>query len=301
LESVFKPAWAKAHAGLLIEPQSPELEQMKAALKSSIVLNLGLIGGLIYILANQTPKEAGRVSSTLAETGQLTQAVAVSTPPLGSAAEPGPFRWSQLESAGDYRKYVRNLRNIGCPEPTLRAIVTADVDVLYRQRRQELEKKLASLAGRSWSDQLAALNDEQAWKAEFQKLPDAEASEIADWLGLKSSAQVTAEEPSPVPATTPRSRHNQENTPILTPLVFQKVDLSTLNLNDQQRQFIEELRQNFADEIGGPDQDPNDPAYRERWQKAQPETDNLIKAMLGITVFENYQLAAEINNNPVTK
>jgi len=275
---------------------------MKAALKSSILLNLGLIGTLIYILANQTPKEAERVSSTVTETGQPTQTVAVSAPPVVSVAGPKLFRWSQLESAGDYRTYVRNLRNIGCPEPTLRAIVTADVDVRYRQRRQKLEQNLAGLAGRSWSDQLAAFNDQQAWKAEFQKLPDEEASEIADLLGLKSAeGPVAAKESSPVAVATSRSRQDRPGSPVVTPLVFQKVDLSALNLNAQQRQLIEELRQNFADEIGGPNQDPNDPAYRERWQKAQPESDNLMKAMLGMTIFENYQLAAEINNNPVTK
>ena len=276
---------------------------MKAALKSSILLNLGLIGTLIYILANQTPKEAERVSSTVTETGQPTQTVAVSAPPVVSVAGPKLFRWSQLESAGDYRTYVRNLRNIGCPEPTLRAIVTADVDVLYRQRRQKLEQQLADLADGSWSAQLAGLNDQQAMQAEFRKLPDEETLEIADLLGLKfAAALVPPEESSPVSAATPRRRQDRPNSPILTPLVIQNVDLSTLNLNDQQRQLIEELRQSFAAEIGGPDQDPNDPGYLERWQKAQPESDNLMKAMLGITVFENYQLAAAgINNNPVTK
>jgi len=272
---------------------------MNATLKSSILLNLGLIGGLIFLLANRDQKQAGRVLST----SQPIQAVAAATiSPVELAAEPGPFRWSQLESV-DYRTYVRNLRNIGCPEPTLRAIVTANVDVLYRQRRRELEQKLANLADGSWSIQLAGLNDRQAMQTEFRKLPDEEALEISDLLGLKSTAvQVAAEEPSPVSVATSRSRQDRPGTPIVTPLVFQKVDLSTLNLNAQQLQLIEELRQNFADEIGGPDQDPNDPAYRERWQKAQPESDNLIKAMLGITIFENYQLAAEgINNNQVTK
>jgi hypothetical protein len=48
-----------------------------------------------------------------------------------------------------------------------------------------------------------------------------------------------------------------------------------------------------VDEIGGPNQDPNDPAYRERWQNAQPEMDNLLQGILGATAFEKYLLAAQ--------
>jgi hypothetical protein len=66
-----------------------------------------------------------------------------------------------------------------------------------------------------------------------------------------------------------------------------------LNLTDQQIQVINDLRQNFTDEIGGPNQDPNDPAYLERWQKAQPEADDMLRGMLGITVWQNYQVAAQ--------
>ena len=44
-------------------------------------------------------------------------------------------------------------------------------------------------------------------------------------------------------------------------------------------------------EIGGADQDPSDPAYRERWDNAQPETDNLLEGMIGSTAFQNYQLS----------
>jgi len=74
--------------------------------------------------------------------------------------------------------------------------------------------------------------------------------------------------------------------------VLQKVDLDALGLNEEQKQVITRIQQQFIDEVGGPNQDPGDPAYLERWKKAQPGSDDMLKALLGVTIFENYQLAA---------
>lgn len=45
------------------------------------------------------------------------------------------FTWQEVESA-DYATYIRNLRDIGCPESTLRDIIIADVNQLYAHRRE---------------------------------------------------------------------------------------------------------------------------------------------------------------------
>src|SRR6266404_7491684 len=44
------------------------------------------------------------------------------------------FSWQQLESP-DYQTYVANLRDIGCPEQTIRDIIIADVNAMYTRRR----------------------------------------------------------------------------------------------------------------------------------------------------------------------
>jgi len=44
------------------------------------------------------------------------------------------FSWQQLESP-DYPTYVANLRDVGCPEQTIRDIIIADVNALYTRRR----------------------------------------------------------------------------------------------------------------------------------------------------------------------
>jgi hypothetical protein len=43
------------------------------------------------------------------------------------------FTWTEVESP-DYRKYISNLRRIGCPQKTIRDIIVADVNDLYAER-----------------------------------------------------------------------------------------------------------------------------------------------------------------------
>jgi hypothetical protein len=43
------------------------------------------------------------------------------------------FSWNEVESA-DFATYIKNLRNIGCPERTIRDIIIAEVSELYSER-----------------------------------------------------------------------------------------------------------------------------------------------------------------------
>src|SRR5437867_1665152 len=62
--------------------------------------------------------------------------------------------WRQVESE-DYRTYVKNLREIGCPEPTVRDIVTADLLQAFAARRAEVTA--------------ARFGDFKYWKADPQE------------------------------------------------------------------------------------------------------------------------------------
>ena len=44
------------------------------------------------------------------------------------------FSWGEVESA-DYPTYIANLRNIGCPDQTIRDIIIADVNLLFARRQ----------------------------------------------------------------------------------------------------------------------------------------------------------------------
>lgn len=105
-------------------------------------------------------------------------AVPAARTPLPS---PGPnravFDWRQVESP-DYRTYIQNLRATGCPEQTVRDIVTADVVQAYTGKRSEI----AGAAYRDfkyWSTDLA----EAERRDELQRQRRAVDEEMGSALG----------------------------------------------------------------------------------------------------------------------
>jgi hypothetical protein len=256
---------------------------MRTALIVSVLLNVGLI----WILAHAQKASSERVMPIASETGaeqQNTQLAGSGVVAMGTPAG-RPFRWNQLEST-DYRLYIKNLRAIGCPEQTIRDIITADVDSLYEQRARELEQKLALLANGALAGRLAGSQSKLA--GELRQLPGQESTVIAALLGLPTPMSAV-DASAPIPS--PRRQSVQEER-VSMPLVFANVDPASLNLDESRIQAINSLKQRFLEEVNGPGQDPNDPAYLERWQKAQPEVDSMLKGMIGINAFQEYDLAA---------
>ena len=91
----------------------------------SLVANVLLAAGcLFFALRRQTPgPSASATQDTNAPAGHTNFVV-----------RKLPFSWRQLESA-DYPTYIINLRDIGCPEQTIRDIIIADVNALYSYKR----------------------------------------------------------------------------------------------------------------------------------------------------------------------
>lgn len=255
---------------------------MKTLLKISLICNVVFLGAATiagFKVSHYLKLGAAApvvTANVVAQSGEAPRP----TEPVPLRPEPAPFRWSQLESK-DYHDYVKNLRAIRCPEPTVRAIVVADVRAAFESRVRALEQKLADLNNGSWQTQLSHYKDEAELKAELERLPDEEAAEVADMLGL-----------APSRTTTEVARDNRpvrQAQPISAPLVFQLADVSTLHLSDEEEQTVENIRQSFLEDIGGTNQDPADPAYQARWQKAQPAADSQLKAMLGVNGYLKYQ------------
>ena len=267
---------------------------MKTMLKISIGLNVVLAGGLIFMLL-QKPA-ANPAPPVVAETPPPMAVPAAAAPQNPNRAEPKPFRWSQL-AANDYYVFVKNLRAIGCPELTLRAIVTADADALYEKYRHELEQKLSNLDHGSLSGQLASLKAEQTIKAQLQQLPSQETLLIANLLGLQPAPdQMTAA--ASAPAAQDQGGQSKEEKPVTMPFVFLNVDPAALNLNEEQVQAIADLRQNFVEQIGGTNQNPDDPAYLARWRQAEPLADNMLRLTLGNDGYMKFTLSAQDQESP---
>lgn len=103
------------------------------ALAASVVLNA-------VLFAHKPAPEIRPAPASVAE--KFPASPVASSPP---ATAPGvvvvtnksgaSFDWRQVES-DDYKKYIANLRAIGCPERTIRDIITADVNELFKERER---------------------------------------------------------------------------------------------------------------------------------------------------------------------
>ena len=56
---------------------------------------------------------------------------------ISKRASPSAFHWSQIESP-DYATFIANLRNIGCPETTIRDIIAADIHDTFHTMKHQL-------------------------------------------------------------------------------------------------------------------------------------------------------------------
>ncbi len=100
--------------------------RQRPLLIASIFVNVALAA--LYLAAKQRLTPA---NSTSGSAGSQSRSNAVKTV---SVLRQQFFSWEQVESA-DYATYIKNLRDIGCPEQTIRDIVVADVNELYSKRR----------------------------------------------------------------------------------------------------------------------------------------------------------------------
>jgi len=297
---------------------------MKTSLKISILLNLGLVAGLIFLLATRPAREAVRPTPPVVHNPPPEIVKMALVPPSPAPAVTPPFRWSQLDDK-DYHVYVKNLRAIGCPESTVRAIVRADVHAVFSCFGQEMRDQLEKLEAAPWPSQFTNVESERALKYRMQQLPGAEMAKINNLLGLPSApaqpadggdassamnqrqarlaalnesalANGTAGSTPAEDATTPMAAAGPlADIPLPTPpnsaalpLVFQPVDPATTKLTAAQTQVVNDLRQQFAATLNGASQNPADPAYQQAWQQAQFQSDRLLEANLGLNAYNQY-------------
>ena len=104
----------------------------------SLVLNLCLLVAAGWLAIREPTRTASSARP------QPQPAPTASTPapvPAPLQAQPAKavqsFDWRLVESE-DYKKYIANLRSIGCPEETIRDIISADVKKLFDARKRTL-------------------------------------------------------------------------------------------------------------------------------------------------------------------
>jgi len=86
---------------------------------------------------------------------------------------------------------------------------------------------------------------------------------------------------------------NGESPTVDPPLVFTE---HPKNLTPEQQTALAAIQDQFLKAIGDANQDPADPAYRDRWMNAQVVADQRYKALVGWPAFEQMQLQRAMNS-----
>ena len=128
--------------------------RQRLLLPALLGLNVVLAAGWIYTAVRASRQTAATPATSPTEPARIKTNVLVRRQ---------FFSWQELEST-DYPTYIANLRNICCPEQTIRDIIVADVNQLYARR---LAQQLPTTDQRWWSN---AANREQIQAARRMSL-----------------------------------------------------------------------------------------------------------------------------------
>ena len=122
---------------VLFSAQEMNLQRL---LLISIVANLVCFVGLFWLSTDRQSSTEPSQPVPAGEPVSSGQAIGQAAPPERIVREVERFRWSQIES-DDYKEYIQNLRDIGCPEETIRNLVKQDLDKYYDQRKADILSK----------------------------------------------------------------------------------------------------------------------------------------------------------------
>lgn len=111
---------------------------VNSSMRWRVILGLSLVVNLILAIGWF---RSGRTTSADATATTVTNSVTSTNARTNVVVRRQFFSWQQLESR-DYATYIKNLREIGCPEQTIRDIIIADVTQVLREKHQEQSPRL---------------------------------------------------------------------------------------------------------------------------------------------------------------
>jgi hypothetical protein len=271
---------------------------VKTTLKISLVLNLALLGSLLFLLANQHRRGSSlRPVPSPAEASRQTTAPPVSPAPLNTDST--VFRWDKIVSARDYQTYIANLRAIGCPEATVEDIVRGDTARAFSWERKQLG--LNASGDGPWSraremQLVASLLDAQ--RPGGITMPTQNAGSVKTDIAGKVVPSSVAGRGAPTDSPS-------------YPLFLQDANWNALGFSTEEQAVIAQVRQQFQSETadlnptpGGivdqnssvstsndtaPGPGSSDAAALTRWHKALQDADQQLRGLMGAQAYNTYQ------------
>ena len=161
----------------------------------NIILALSLTVNVVVIalmLLSQGSPDVTPVAEKESEspTPQATDVTDPQDDQLRETAALQPFTWESVESA-DYLTYIDNLRSIGCPESTIRDIITADVNKLYEQRWKEAKNENGKQRFEYWKSNamFGGMNAEN--RKRYKEIDDERRATLRTLLGTEVPRKLT--------------------------------------------------------------------------------------------------------------
>jgi len=237
--------------------------------RTAIFLSLGLNVALAAAACWLARKHRESAQETL-----VTKAITIHAPEAAEAAHTrspppetsAPFHWRMIES-GDYHAYIANLRAIGCPEPTIRDIIYADVSEMFVRKRQAslepLERQFWDLMA---SDKAQRGDDER--KMKYNALKDEKEKLLKDLLG-DARAQAAQKRRPPDPQA--------------------KLGFLSEEKQDQAAQIFEKYNQLRLEMQPQPGQSVG-PEGRERFKALMQQQEDDLRQLLTSEEYDEYKL-----------
>ena len=241
----------------------------KPILILSLVGNLALAVALVMTFKSKpVPADSGGAGPTAPGQAKATGARAKPAAEAGTTAAPAGqhFDWRLVESE-DYKKYIANLRAIGCPEETIRDIIVADVNKLFDSRRRALKT--------------ASTNKFEYWKAGnfFASLADPERIEKEQAL-TKEKRALLKELLGTVP----------DEKPDLAAITNPMEAMLDFLPGEKQTQIMEVMQKYSAKMMKGFSGGAPDAEDLKQMQKTQKEMEAELAKVLTPQELEDYQL-----------
>src|ERR1043166_280778 len=174
---------------MLLDERPMSSRRLNQLLAGMVVILLGVISYGAYRLTRRPPPPAPLTRVVTNTLNQIAVKKVNSTNLF--AMIPGTMSWASIEST-NYTVYIKNLRDIGCPEETVRDILLTDISQLYAKRRAALRAQLQPY--RFWQTGDALQNDYRSnpeLQRHLQELEREQRDLVKQLLNVNSRAEMS--------------------------------------------------------------------------------------------------------------
>src|SRR5688572_1872597 len=239
-----------------------------------ICLNLGLVASLAYVWKQRGAGTAASQPAMGEQRADNSPTLRLFTrkiqSPNSGQHTPGRFTWRLLESA-DFKRYIENLRSVGCPEQTIQDIIIAEVNKLYAGKEAALRLRREHL--KPWEMFGASRYAEMDRERKFRQLMREKRALLKDLLGI--------DVPQEVPSIWARSSDSAQ-------------EAALAKLPEGKRELVREIQDQLWDkqqELQARTMGFWEPEDQQEMQRLQKEYRDALAKTLAPDELLDYQLA----------